>query len=275
MKVHRALLEFDKILVTGSVGFHYHAGFSGGRKGLVPGLCARETIVSNHLRTLQEDGSRNPASRAGVLTGNPVHEDMEEAASFLNVALLINTVMTPAGEIGRLWVGDRVVAHRQACEYLASTRTVRLCPRELVIVSAGGHPSDLNLVQAHKAFEGAFPALTPGGTMILLAACPEGAGSSDFSDGLARRTESDLVQSILADYRVYSQTALSWRRKAASCRLILVSGLDPKEVERASAEPAPNLQEALAMATARLPKKSHGWIFENGSRWLVEATPSL
>jgi nickel-dependent lactate racemase len=275
VKVHRALLEFDKILVTGSVGFHYHAGFSGGRKGLVPGLCARETIVSNHLRTLQEDGSRNPASRAGVLTGNPVHEDMEEAASFLKVALLINTVMTPAGEIERLWVGERVTAHRQACEYLASTRTVRLCPRELVIVSAGGHPSDLNLVQAHKAFEGAFPALTPGGTMILLAACPEGAGSSDFSDGLARRTESDLLRSILADYRVYSQTALSWRRKAAACRLILVSGLDSKEVERARAEPAPNLQEALAMAVSGMPEMNSGWIFENGSRWLVEPNPAF
>ncbi len=266
VQVHHALLEFDQILLTGSVGFHYHAGFSGGPKALVPGLCARETIVRNHLRTLREDGSRDPSSRAGVLDGNPVHEDMQEAASVLKVALLINSVMTPTGEIERLWVGDRVTAHRQACEYLSSSRTVRLRPRDLVIVSAGGHPSDLNLVQAHKAFEAVFPALTPGGTLILMAACPEGAGSSDFSEGLSAKTEADLVQSILANYRVYSQTALSWRRKAESCRLILVSGLDAKEVRNARAEPAPNLQEALAMAAVTLPEKTIGWIFENGSR---------
>jgi len=161
-------------------------------------------------------------------------------------------------------------AHRDACESLASTRTVRPVPRRLVLVSAGGDPSDCNLVQAHKAFECAFPALAPGGTLVLVAACPDGVGSPDFLAGLEEDSEGDLVRKLSMDYRVYSQTALSWRRKAGSCRLILVSELDAGIVSRAGAEPASSLAAALEMAADRLPDTTVGWIFGNGSRWLVE-----
>ena len=139
-----------------------------------------------------------------------------------------------------------------------------------MIVSAGGYPSDLNLVQAHKAFEAVYPALSPGGTLILLAACSEGAGSSDFLRGMAAGTEADLVRTVLMDYRVYLQTALSWRRKARSCRVILVSDFPSGDIGKACAEPASDLTEALAMAAVGLPERTVGWIFENGSRWLVQ-----
>lgn len=270
VEVNRHLLEHDQVLLTGAVGFHYHAGFSGGRKSLVPGLAGRNTIVGNHLKTLLEDGSRHPRCRAGILAGNPVHEDMLEAALMAPTPLVLNTVLDAKGCFEGVWTGEMVEAHEQACDYLVRTRSLRLPPRDLVVVSAGGHPSDLNLVQAHKAFEAAWPALRPGGTLILVAACPEGLGAEEFRQGILAASERELAASLLADYRVYGQTALAWRRKLAGCRLILVSELEPDVVRQAGAEPVPTLAAGLQLAVAGQGTDNPGWVFQQGSRWLVE-----
>ncbi len=270
VQVNRHLLEHHRILLTGSVGFHYHAGFSGGRKSLVPGLAGRKTITGNHLWTLQSDGARHPESRAGVLEGNPVHEDMLEGASMVRPVLMVNTVQDRDGSFEGIWTGDMESAHRKACSYLMRTRAIRLVPRELVVVSAGGHPSDINLIQAHKAFESIFPAVRPGGTVILTAACPEGLGDDEFREGILTGSDAELAASLLADYRVYGQTALAWRRKVAGCRLILVSRLPPSLVRETGGEPAGSLAEAMQLAAARLQGPVKGWLFRQGSRWLVE-----
>lgn len=270
VQVNRLLLEQDQVLLTGAVGFHYHAGFSGGRKSVVPGLAGRTTILGNHLRTLRDDGSRHPGSRAGGLDGNPVHEDMMEAAAMAGSPMIVNAVLNEAGSPEGIWIGAMDHAHRQACEYLLRTRSLSLPPRELVVVSGGGHPSDINLIQAHKAFEAAFPAVTPGGTVILAAECPDGLGDEEFRSGIEAGSEDELAASLLEDYRVYAQTALSWRRKLASCRLILVSSLAPEQVRLAGAEPAASLAEALDTASAG--PGCRGWLFRQGARWLVNGS---
>jgi nickel-dependent lactate racemase len=271
VEVNRHLLEHDQVLLTGAVGWHYHAGFSGGRKSLVPGLAGRKTIVGNHLKTLQADGSRHPDSRAGALAGNPVHEDMLEAASMFPPPMIVNTVLDPSGSLEGIWTGGMVQAHEAACDYLLRTRSIRLVPRDLVVVGAGGHPTDINLIQAHKAFEAAYPAVTPGGTVILAAACPEGLGDDEFRQGVLAGSESELAASLLADYRVYGQTALAWRRKLAECRLILVSEIPAELVRKTGAEPASSLAAALEMAAAGWDGGERGWLFGQGSRWLVTA----
>ena len=268
--VNRHLLEHDQVLLTGGVGFHYHAGFSGGRKSVVPGLAGRRTIVGNHLKTLRADGTRDPGSRAGALAGNPVHEDMLEAASMVPPPLIVNTVQDQAGAFEGIWTGDLVRAHEDACGYLLRSRSIRLTPRPLVVASAGGHPADLNLIQAHKAFEAVFPAVTPGGTLILAAACPEGLGDEEFRQGVLAGSEQELAASLLTDYRVYGQTALAWRRKLAECRLILVSGLAPDLVRQTGAEPAASLGAAFEMVAAGPGGGGPGWLSRRGSRWLVE-----
>lgn len=270
VEVNRHLLEHGQVLLTGAVGFHYHAGFSGGRKSLVPGLAGRKTIVGNHLKTLRGDGSRHPGSRAGALDGNPVHEDMLEAASMVSPPLTVNAVLDPDGSFEGIWAGEMVQAHGAACRYLLRTRALRLAPRRLVVVAAGGYPTDINLIQAHKAFEAAFPAVTSGGTVILAAACPEGLGDEEFRQGILAGSEAELAASLLSDYRVYGQTALAWRRKLSECRLILVSGLEPDLVRKTGAEPAASLAEASEMAAAGGDRVEPGWLFSNGSRWLVE-----
>jgi nickel-dependent lactate racemase len=269
--VHPETMRHDAVVLTGAVGFHYYAGFSGGRKAVVPGLAGRATIVGNHLRALRRDGSRHPAARAGRLDGNPVHRDMAEGAARVGPAYLVNTVMRIGGGIERLFAGHWRRAHVAACRYLRNSRRVRVDPRRLVVVSAGGHPSDVDLIQSHKAFEAAYAALRPGGVLVLVASCAQGAGHPDFLPCFELASTADLLELVRHDYRVYRQTALAWRRKADGCRLVLVSDLDPRTARELGAEPARDLEEAFRIAREVLPAGEEGWVFPAGARVLVES----
>jgi nickel-dependent lactate racemase len=268
--VNRALLEHDRIVLTGALGFHYHAGFSGGRKALVPGLAGRETVTRNHLRSLRPDGSRHPGARAGRLQGNPVHRDMVEGGAKVAPHFLVNTVLDPTGRIERIFAGDWRGAHLAGCRYLRATRSIELTPRDLVVASAGGEPADINLIQTHKAFEAAFAALRPGGVFVIVGRCREGIGHRDFLAALALGTEEAMVRSLREEFKVYAQTGLSWYRKARTCRLVLVSDLPEDQVRRLGAEPAPDLEAALALARAHLPERTRGWLFPHATRVHVE-----
>lgn len=269
VRVNRSLVEHDRIVLTGAVGFHYYAGFSGGRKAVVPGMASRETVVGNHLRAVRRDGSRHPRACAGRLDGNPVHRDMADGAAMLAPSYLVNTILRPGGAIERIFAGHWRRAHVAACRYLRNSRSVRLAPRNLVVASAGGHPGDINLIQSHKSFEGSYAALKPGGIMILVGRCADGAGHDDFLPAFDIESEDELLRSLMSDYRVYMQTALAWRRKAAGCRLILVSGLERSTVRKLGAEPAGTLGEAFEIASRSLPEGTAGWLFPQGYRWLV------
>ena len=270
VRVNRVLVDHEAVVLTGAVGFHYYAGFSGGRKAVVPGLAARETIIGNHLRALRPDGTRHPDARAGRLDGNPVHRDMVESAAFVRPSFLVNTVMGEGGKIEAAFAGDWRDAHEAACRYVRETRTVRIEPRPLVVVSAGGAPHDIDLVQSHKAFEAAFPAVAKGGCVILVAACPDGFGAADFETGLAMADERTLVAEIRRDYRVYLQTALAWRRKLEDCRLVLVSGMAEDTVSAIGAVPARDLSDALRKAARIVAPGATGWLLPQGIRWLLE-----
>jgi nickel-dependent lactate racemase len=272
VRVNAALAEHDRVVITGAAGFHYYAGFSGGRKALVPGLAARETVTRNHLRALRPDGSRHPAASAGRLHGNPVHRDMAEGAGLVDPDLLVNSVVGENGRVERLFVGHWRRAHEAACRYVRSRRVVRLSPRNLVVASAGGDPYDVNLIQAHKAYEAGVRALTPHGVFILVAACPEGAGHADFLPWFRFESESAWVRALRADFRVYGQTGLSWFRKARTYKTILVSRLEADLVARLGVRPAADLEEAFRLAREELPAGTPGWVIPQGGRILPEAT---
>ncbi len=271
VRVHATVTEHDRLVLTGTVTFHYYAGFGGGRKAVVPGLAARETVIRNHLRALRSDGTRHPAARAGRLHGNPVHRDMAEGAALTRPALLVNSVIGADGEIERLFVGHWRRAHEAACRYLRRTRTVRVRPRDLLIVSAGGAPYDVDLIQAHKAFEASAACVADGGVVVLVARCPDGHGHEDLRVGLEDLDEDAIVAELRAGYRVYLQTALAWKAKLRRVRLVLVSGLPDDAVRRTGAEPAKDLDQALRLAARSVPPGSAGWVLPHGVRFLVRA----
>jgi nickel-dependent lactate racemase len=214
--VNEKVCTADLVLSLGSISFHFHAGFGGGPKGIIPGLAGAETIRTNHLLALSGPGDTwHPGVGPGRLEGNPVHEDLLEALSRIPTPIfLVNFVPDPAGRPLAVEGGAVKEAHRAAC--LAYARHfVRPVPEpyDAVVVCPGGHPRDVNLIQAHKAAAHAAGALRPGGSLILVAECPEGLGHPDLAFWFDRPLET-LAALSRETGRKYVQTAYSFREKA-------------------------------------------------------------
>ena len=267
MLLNSRFMEADVKILIGSVGLHYFAGFTGGRKGVLPGLAARETIFANHLKVLGgTDGLRHPAVRPARLDGNPVNLEMEEAAALAGVHFIVNTILDDEGGIAAVLAGHWKEAHRAACERVRDTRTVAVGERRrLVLVSAGGHPKDINMIQAHKAMEYAVAALEEDGILLLLAACPEGPGHPDFFPWFAHRHDVEQMARRLRDnYQVYGQTALALTAKARRFRVGLVSGMADEMVEAMGMTPLGSLERGLAWAARQLSPGTRAWVISHG-----------
>jgi nickel-dependent lactate racemase len=250
VEVFRPVMEHDRIVLTGTISFHYFAGFGGGRKALVPGCGGKATAHQTHFRVFLPDGpGKHPLARAGVLSGNPVHEDIVDAVSMASPAFLLNTLLTPGKRIFDLVAGHWQKAHEEGCARYANCFRVRIPKRySLVVASAGGFPKDINVIQSHKAMDHAFQATEPGGVQILLAECPDGFGSPHFFPWFRFRDPDTLERELREKYQIYGQTAHAVLTKARACRVIFVSSLKPEDVEAMGMTPAATLAEAIRMA---------------------------
>jgi len=267
VQINRTVAEADRVIVTGTVGLHYFAGFGGGRKGLVPGVASRTTCMATHFAIFNppEIGGRHPQATAGNLDGNPVHAAILEAAKMIEPDFLFNTVLAPDKSLVGAFAGDLEAAHLAACDLARQIYSVSLDrPAELAVVSCGGHPKDINFVQAHKALDYGVRALVPGGTLILLAACPDGFGNPTFADWLRYRDLGEFEQALRARYEINGQTALATLEKAQRYRVILVSGFSAEETALLGMEKAESLDQALEMAYERLPETARTVVIPDG-----------
>src|SRR5689334_14148149 len=182
IEVNRALKDYSKVLLIGGVGFHYFAGFTGGRKSICPGLASAPTIEATHMLALDfERGGRQIGVGTGLLNGNAVSEECERVATLINPTFGINVIVDENGRVEAVFTGHWRTAHERACEAYIGAHSVNISEkREMVIVSCGGLPYDINMIQAHKALDMATHACVDGGTIILLAECRDGLGRADF-----------------------------------------------------------------------------------------------
>src|ERR1043166_1852494 len=155
IKVNHALKNFDKVILTGGVGYHYFAGFGGGRKAICPGLASAQTIEATHMLALDfEHGGRRQGGGTGLADGNAVSEECERVAEMIAPAFSINAIVNEHGHPEKIYAGQWRAAHRRACEdYLANHSVQIPAKRDVVIVSCGGAPYDINMIQAHKALD--------------------------------------------------------------------------------------------------------------------------
>jgi nickel-dependent lactate racemase len=271
VQINRTVAQADRVIVTGTVGLHYFAGFGGGRKGLVPGVASRTTCMATHFSIFNppEAGGRHPGAVTGNLDGNPVHAAILEAARMVKPDFLFNTVLTPDKQIATAFAGDLNLAHLAACDLARKLYTVPLeQPAELAVVSCGGHPKDINFIQAHKAFDYGVRALVPGGTLILLAACPDGFGNPTFADWFRYRDLQEFEAALRARYEINGQTALATLDKAQHYRTILVSGFSAQETALLGMEKAESLDCALKMAYEKLPTTARTVVIPDGGTLL-------
>lgn len=276
VEINRRVIEADRVIVTGTVSLHYFAGFGGGRKGLVPGVASRKTCMATHFAIFNppELGGRQPAARPANLAGNPVHEAILAAARMVGPDFLLNTVLTTDKRIAAVFCGELEQAHLAGCALARELYAVPMArPAELAIVSCGGHPKDINFIQAHKALDYGVQAVKPGGTVILLAACPDGFGNPTFFDWFRYQDLAEFEATLRTHYEINGQTAYATLSKARIWRVILVSGFTAEQTARMGMEKASDLDEALRMAYERLPADAGVVIIPDGGTVLPVISP--
>ncbi len=273
VEVNRALKDFSQVIITGAIGFHYFAGFTGGRKSICPGLASARTIEATHRLALDfENGGRRPGVGTGLLEGNAVHLECERVASLIEPRFCINSVVDERGRAIRIYAGEWRAAHQVGCsEYLISHSAAIPQKRELVIASCGGSPYDLNLIQAHKALDMAAHACSEGGTIILLAECRDGLGHPTFLKWFDETSSKALERRLRDAYEVNGQTAWSLLTKSERYRIVLVSDLPDDQVRLMQMIPAHSLTSALN----ELAVESQGYIMPHGARFLPRVASEL
>jgi nickel-dependent lactate racemase len=247
VELNRALKDFSRVILTGAIGFHYFAGFTGGRKSICPGLASARTIEATHLLALDfETGERRAGVGTGQLDGNAVNEECERIASLIEPRFSVNAVVDERGRVVSVYAGHWRAAHRAGCEAYLATHSIDIAERRnLVIVSCGGSPWDINLIQAHKALEMAAQATNEGGTIVLLAECGDGLGRADFLKWFTEKDSNALSARLRESYEVNGQTAWSLLTKAERYRIFLISELPDEEVRDMRMIPAHSCGEVM------------------------------
>ena len=246
--ITRAVAESDRRICLGNIEYHYFAGYSGGAKAIMPGVSTREAIQCNHRMMVKEE------AHAGNLEGNPLRMDIEQAAAICGVDFIVNVVLDEHKQIVKAVAGDLVKAHREGCRFLDRMYLKELDSRaDIVLVSQGGAPKDLNLYQTQKALDNAKHAVKNGGTIILIGSCKEGLGEKVFEEWMLNApTAESMIERIGRDFQLGGHKAAAIAMVLQNAEIYLVSDLEDDFVKKIFLKPAHSAQEALDAAFARL-----------------------
>jgi len=241
---HKLAAEADHIICTGSIVHHFFSGFGGGRKALLPGVAAYETIRHNHSLML------DPNSGLGILHGNPVYEDQIEGTEMRRPSFLINVVLNEKEEFVGVFAGDYIKAHLEACRFVETVYSPVLDQAaDLVIASAGGYPKDINLYQLQKTMDNAWLAVREGGVIIILGECCEGSGSAVAEQAMRECSDPDrMAEKLRANFQLGAHKSYAIARLMKKAGYILVSSM-PEDLSRLFCfTPARDMDEALKLA---------------------------
>lgn len=268
IELNRALTEHDHVILVGGISFHYFAGFTGGRKLICPGLASTKTVSATHKLAFDcEHKERRDGVGTGLLDGNAVHEAFVEAASKIKTSFCISTFVNEAGEVTDLFCGDWIESHRAACDAFAGANTIEISgKRDVVIVSCGGFPHDINMIQAHKALEAASHACNDGGTIVLLAECSDGLGRDDFLSWFEAQDSKALAEKLCSRYQVNGQTAWSLLQKAERFDIRIISTLPAKATEQMRL----TAMQSLTRTMSKVGAAKIGYIVPNGAKLNIE-----
>ena len=250
--IDRLAAEAELLIAEGFIEPHFFAGFSGGRKSVLPGVCNQVTVMGNHCSCFID----SPHSRTGILDGNPMHEDMLAAAALAKLAFIVNVVIDENKKTVAAFAGNYVTAHRAGCDFLMNYARVKPAFADVVLTSNGGAPLDQNLYQCVKSMTAAEATCLPGGVIIECAECADGHGGQAFYESL-RDCESPAA--LYAQFMATPQEktiADQWESQILARILmkhtvIMVTRPELKTmVEEMKMKYAASPEEALAMARA-------------------------
>jgi len=248
VEVTRVVAQADRRICLGNIEYHYFAGYSGGAKAIMPGCSTRAAIQANHSKMV------DPASRAGALDDNPVRQDIEQAGRIIGIDFIVNVVLDEHKQVIKAVAGDVVAAHRQGCRYLDTIYRKPL-PHgaDIVLVSQGGAPKDLNLYQTQKALANAMHAVNKGGVIVLIGSCKEGMGEKVFEQWMTTMPSPQaMIDRIHTDFQLGGHKAAAIAMTLAKADIYLVSDLPDDFVRKIFMTPMPSVQAALDQAMAKM-----------------------
>jgi len=241
------VVDADIVVGTGSIEFHYYAGYSGGAKSVLPGVSSQESVITNHKMMFDEKAVSGRVDGA-------VRQDMEEAAKIFGLDFILNVVLDSKKEIVAAVAGDFIEAHRKGTEVVDSMYKVPVEPADAVIVSCGGFPKDVNLFQANKALDNATQAVKEGGFIILVAECAEGIGNQVYECWNKEcRSPDDAIARFKHCFEFGGHKSAIVAKIAKKFKLYLVSKLPEEQTRDAFFTPVPSLKEALSAVLSENP----------------------
>ncbi|MEM0487610.1 MAG: nickel-dependent lactate racemase [Candidatus Bathyarchaeia archaeon] len=265
--VNKVFADADIKILTGDICLHYYAGYGGGRKSVLPGIAGEETIRANHAMLL------HPNAKTGVLEGNPVHEDMMHAAKMANVDFILNVVTNSKGEIVKAFAGDLEKAFYEGVKLVDEMYKVPVDQRaDIVVVSPGGYPSDLDLFQAYKAVDSALNVVKRGGVIVLVAECSEGYGNQVFYEWMVKFKDLKTIEKqIKQNFILGGHKAYYLLKALQKTQIILVSVMpDYYAVNVFKLKTARTANEALNQAFTISGEKAKVWAIPYGNYTLPE-----
>ena len=251
VEVFEEVLDSDLIISTGTLEFHYYAGYGGGGKSILPGVSSEKSILSYHgfYSKLFEDASLS--GRAD----SPARQNIEKAARIAGLGFILNVVIDSKKEIVAAVAGHFIEAHRKGTEYVDAMYKVPVEPADSVVVSSGGYPKDINLFQATKSLENAIPAVKKGGSIVLVAECAEGIGDQVYERWNREcETPDEAVEKFREFFEFGGHKTAIVGRAAKEFKLYLVSKLPEAESRNAFFIPVKSIEEALELILSENPE---------------------
>jgi nickel-dependent lactate racemase len=249
MILNRLVIDADLLLAEGFIEPHFFAGFSGGRKSVLPGVASRKTVVYNH----NAEFIAHPKARTGVIDGNPIHDDMIFAARAAKLAFICNVVLNAEKEIIFAVAGDCGQAHLKGADFLAAKCGAEAVPADIVISTNGGYPLDQNIYQAVKGMTAAEAAVKKDGVIIMLAKSNDGHGAPEFYKTFAEEKDLDrmldtFMRTPRESTRIDQWQSQIFARVLKHARVIYISEAPDQMVRDMHMTPAHSLAEGLKMA---------------------------
>ena len=236
----------DLLVSEGFIEPHFFAGYSGGRKSLLPGVCARQTVLANHC----SEFIAHPNSRTGVLEGNPMHRDMLWAAKQAKLSYIVNVVLNENKEVIYAVAGDLEGAHKKGPDFLASLCGAEAVPCDIVITTNGGYPLDQNVYQAVKGMTAGEATVKKGGVIIMMAKSNDGIGGDHFYHQLADEPDINKTMNEFLSRKRNETVPDQWQtqvflRVLFHASVIYVSDMEPEIIKNMHMTPAATLDEAI------------------------------
>ncbi len=243
--IFRAVAEADKVIALGNIEYHYFAGYSGGSKAVMPGVSTRAAIRENHSMMVLPDACSGNVD-------SPVRKDSEEVClKYQPVTFLVNVVLDEKKQVIGCFSGDVIKAHRSGCAFLDVFYKKKLdVGADIVVVSSGGYPKDLNMYQAQKALDNASRAVRDGGAIVWLAECGEGFGSDVFEKWMTEMTPDERVKNIRKNFVLGGHKAAAIALVNRRATIFFVGETDADVVRKIGLVPCESLGQAFDKATA-------------------------